>query len=263
MHDPDTQAFVIPWRYRWSTLGAKPWRYWVPLITIWHHDPEKDGTDDSCGWFAPKATEEVRSIVKSLAGDEGRHPWFMALCAKSNEDPITCECLLRGAFLLMSRCLVNRGVLRKRQAVTVDEATKWASELTHNSIDNFRSSLCFLAGYHSNFEEDREADRERQAEGFFYAIARYIRRERRPWYRHPKWHIHHWHLQIHPLQHFKRWAFSRCCKCGGRFAWGASVGTNSWNSKGPSWFGEKDVYHMDCDRPQFPDAAGEARGARG
>ena len=50
MHSPETVAFEI-------YLGRKQKKngnYRTPLITIWHHDPEKDGTDDSCGAWAKK-----------------------------------------------------------------------------------------------------------------------------------------------------------------------------------------------------------------
>ena len=257
MHDPLTQAFVIPWRYRWSTLGKTKWRYWEPLITIWHKDPERHGSDDSCGWFTPPFTETQRDICKTLAGDEARDPWFASLSSKTNANPVECESYVRGAFLIVSRCLENR--CHFRRPVTLEEATKWAAIMVHNSVDNFRHSLCFLSGYHSNWYKGDEGIpntpeqdkwwREEQARGFFGAIMGYILRERRPWFRRPKWHFWHWQLQIHPLQNFKRWAFSRCCKCGGRFKWGASVGSGSWHSDGPSWRGEKDVYHMDCNRP--------------
>lgn len=50
MHDPMSVAFEIrrPWprRVNWST---RKW-YWPALITVWHVDPETDGTDNSCGW---------------------------------------------------------------------------------------------------------------------------------------------------------------------------------------------------------------------
>lgn len=63
-----------------------------------------------------------------------------------------------------------------------------------------------------------------------------------------RWHIWHWRLQIHPVQHFKRWAFSRCCKCGGRFRWGTAPCSNSWHGDGPRWFrGERGVYHGNCE----------------
>ncbi len=294
MHDPCTQAFVIPWRYRWSTLGKTPWRYWEPLITIWHVDPERGGSDDSCGWSRPPLSATTREIVKSLAGDEAGEPMLFALDARTNSDPIQCERFIFGSIMLMSRCLVNRGVIRR--PVKVADAQRWAAEMTYNRVDSFLGTFCFKSGYHSNtysrneelgITNSKEEDhhwREDQARSFYSAIAGWIMRERRWWFQHPKWHVIHWkrrldrnkpigsiedrdaprfaykywgiplpivgwQIQIHPLQQFKRWAFSRCSRCGGRFHWGSSVGTNSWNSGGPSWHGEKDVYHMDCDRP--------------
>jgi len=255
MHDPSTQAFVIPYGWRTETFkNGKKWRYWKPFITIWHEDPETDGSDDSCGYSRPKLTAEQRDICKNLARDEASEPWFMALDAKSNPDALQCEALLRGAFMLVSRCLENRYANKRglRKPVTIEEATKWASIMTHNSIDNFRTSLCFKSGWHSNGDgSDDKRHREQNATGFFMAIMAYVLRERRPWYRHPKWHVWHWKLQVHVVQTFKRWAFSRCCKCGKRFAWGYSPTTNSWSGVGPRWFkGEPDVFHGDCDRPK-------------
>lgn len=254
MHDPHTQAFVIPYRYRWSTLGKTPWRYWVPLFTIWHRDPERGGSDDSCGWFTPPFTEAQRDFIKQLAGDEARDPWFQSLSAERNPNPVECEVLVRGAFLLVSMCLVNRCGARP---VTLEEATRWAAEMTHNSIDNFRNSLSFKSGYHSNWYKEGVQNspkqdewwREEQARGFFGAVLGKILRERRPWYRHPRWHLHHWEIQNHLLQSFKRWAFTRCDKCGGRFAWGASGVSGSWNGTGPRWFKSEQLSHMDCSSP--------------
>lgn len=40
MHDPHTLAFSIKWPFTDRLL-----------LTIWHVDPEKDGSDDSCDWF--------------------------------------------------------------------------------------------------------------------------------------------------------------------------------------------------------------------
>ena len=260
MHDPSTQAFVIPYGWRTETFkGGTKWRYYKPLVTIWHEDPEKDGSDDSCGWSRPRLNKIQKDICKNLAGDEARDPWFMALDAKTNPDPVACEALIRGAFRMISLCLKNRGQLRRE--VTNDEAEEWASLLTHNSIDNFRASLCFKSGWHSNWYRDTEPNteeedkwfRERSAYDFLAAITGYILRERRPWYRHPRWHFWHWRFQVHHLQQFKRWAFSRCCKCGKRFTWGYSPTTYSWHGTGPHWFKSEDgVFHGDCDRPTSP-----------
>ena len=34
------------------------------LVTIWHVDPETDGTDDSCGWSRPKLTDAEKEKVQ-------------------------------------------------------------------------------------------------------------------------------------------------------------------------------------------------------
>ena len=54
MYDPLTVAFEIrsPFREKPSRLWPKGYR--PPFITIWHKDPERDGTDDSCDWFGRK-----------------------------------------------------------------------------------------------------------------------------------------------------------------------------------------------------------------
>ena len=52
MFAPDTVAFEF--------LG----------ITIWHHDPCKDGSDDSCGWSRPKLTEKEKKYANDLIDNE-------------------------------------------------------------------------------------------------------------------------------------------------------------------------------------------------
>jgi len=61
-------------------------------------------------------------------------------------------------------------------------------------------------------------------------------------------HPHHWHLQVHPTQTLKRWLWSRCAWCGGRFRWGTAPCSLDWNGPGPRWFrGEPMVLHGECD----------------
>ena len=52
MFDPDTVAFEF--------LG----------ITIWHHDPCKDGTDDSCGWSKPKLSTKEKKLADELIDND-------------------------------------------------------------------------------------------------------------------------------------------------------------------------------------------------
>lgn len=251
MYDPMTQAFQIP--YPWKKYGKSgrdefERNYRSPLITIWHVDPERDGTDDSCGWTRPKLSKDQISRINSIAGDESREPWFQAYYGKKIHSPTEAETLLRQAFMLVGKVFSREHICKPPiKCVTFTEASSWACEMIGNPMDNFRGSLAFLPGYHSNNEADREIDRKDTAENFFRCIGAYILRERRPWYRHPRWHFWHWQIQIHPVQDFKRWAFTRCADCGKRFNWGQSGWTNKWDSPGPRWFrSEEDLHHDWC-----------------
>jgi hypothetical protein len=274
MHDPMTLAFDIkypwfvhrPWpkksrrdpnpfelKHNWDHLTPdqqkKRNRHWPEgyrntFLSIWHVDPEKDGTDDSCGWSRPKISKELREKLRNVAWSEGRNRHFLRCSEKEWNGSL-------GEAETLYRCLVFLVARVMRTKLSFDEVAKQASEAVHHlDCGKSGSMFCFLAGYHSNFKTDDDDHRQEHFHGILCNVARSILDSRRPWYRHPKWHFWHWKFQCHPLVAFKRWAFSRCCKCGKRFSWGHSPVTNNWNAKGPKWFrGERDVYHSNCNNP--------------
>lgn len=63
-----------------------------------------------------------------------------------------------------------------------------------------------------------------------------------------KLHIHHWHIQVHPYQRFRRWALTRCEWCGGRSRKGdpVDVSNGAYREKTAWWRGEEGLYHHDC-----------------
>lgn len=63
-----------------------------------------------------------------------------------------------------------------------------------------------------------------------------------------KWHVHHYRVQVRPLQHLRRWALTRCAWCGGGSRKGDRVNiSSSWNGvRSPWWRGEKELRHHDC-----------------
>jgi hypothetical protein len=66
---------------------------------------------------------------------------------------------------------------------------------------------------------------------------------------HVNWRLHfwHWRIQVHAVQNFKRWAWSRCKVCQGRFPWGYAPVSCEWYGDGPKWFvGEKHIMHRHC-----------------
>lgn len=286
MHDPSTVAFDIkypwwkhrPWpkakrypepgadnHYAWNRLtdaekvGRDPmWRhgYRTTFITIWHVDPEKDGSDDSCGWSYPRLTPKQRERLHNTAWSEGRNPYFMRCPAKEWKGTrYEAECLYRGIVLLVADVL---GI-----PLTFDEAARHAARTVHHAdcIDP-AGALCYLPGYHDNFPNVDHSDpplkdgasrfRQERFAGIIDGIAVTLLRARRPWWRHPKWHFWHWRLQIHPWQEFRRWAFDRCSKCGGGFAWGETCVSGQWDRNPPKAFrSSENIYHMDCSRAQI------------
>jgi len=78
-------------------------------------------------------------------------------------------------------------------------------------------------------------------------VMRAYLRHHRPWWKHPRWHVHHWSIQVHFIQNLKRWLFSRCASCGERFSWGYAPVTPKWEGTGPLWFkSETKIYHHKC-----------------
>jgi len=63
-----------------------------------------------------------------------------------------------------------------------------------------------------------------------------------------RWHIHHWRIQVGPLQTLRRWALTRCAWCGGRSRKGDRADiSHQWDGeRGPWWRGERGLFHRDC-----------------
>lgn len=72
MHNPSTVAFEIRSPFRRKPDKFFPKGYRPSLVTIWHVDPERDGSDDSCGWFirGRHLSQADRDLAKNLITNE-------------------------------------------------------------------------------------------------------------------------------------------------------------------------------------------------
>lgn len=63
-----------------------------------------------------------------------------------------------------------------------------------------------------------------------------------------RWHVHHWRVQIGPLQQLRRRVLTRCAWCAGRSRKGDAVNVSAgWDREaGPWWRGERGLYHSEC-----------------
>lgn len=239
MHDPNTVAFEIraPWFRRDKHFRSG--RYHSSLVTVWHVDPEADGSDDSCDWFGRKLPAEAKALAKEMAAWEEKFPYLFAqpvrLFKRSDEDgeytirrigPGDCMAVVLAVFIQAA------WRLRKHSVLTAKDMAA-AMYVSVNEADNFQMALA------SRDPRDREATIGR-------IIGCYLKTYRR-WWRHPRWHVHHWRVQVHAIQSLKRRLFTRCEHCGKGFGWGQAVHTSSWHGTGPRWFrSEPNVHHAGC-----------------
>jgi hypothetical protein len=249
MHDPSTLAFDI--KYPFKRGGYRP-----SFISIWHVDPDIRGDDDSCGWFkrarhGDKAVLE--KIIKRFAfdwdskfvSDGSGKTYFTGYFYPEGEgagmpNMSVTAVGLNLFFVAAGEYFESTGQSNWKKARKFMQKNLFDIMLfIENPTDSLRDSIVRKWGCSEKREE-----RIRSMASCIYG---WILRNQRPWYRHPRWHIHHWKLQIHPLQDFKRWAFSRCCKCGKRFKFGESPISDNWDSTGPLWFrSETGIYHGNC-----------------
>lgn len=248
MHDPQTVAHEIkyPWRAyskKWcDKRGEKPdsffRRYRSSFITIWHVDPEKDahlkGTrgDDTCGWFTPPTTPEDRARIHKLGESEYGTIWGRQ-AAEANGKDYADICFVPSAYDAIYWAW--RAI--KREMGVARGPWKFGSGrgvLTRAELDEiYTLSATPIYNLRHCVAEVRNAE---TCADFFSIVYRSYARFHRPWWRHPRWHVHHWKLQVHPWQRFVRWAFERCADCGKGFAWGYS----------PWTYGDGRSFHTEC-----------------
>jgi hypothetical protein len=221
MHDPMTVAHEIRLGSKYNNRG----NYRSPLITIWHVDPETDGTDDSCGYSRPKLTDADRAYIKKVAKDQYDQLYARKAALSEGKD-YAYVCYnqdIYGAIYWLWRCFA-KGKERWQygKPLTIREL-QYVYQLATNPVDNFQN-------YKNNTIEEFET--------FVGYIYRCFKTYKRPWYKHPRWHIHHWKIQFHPWQQLKRRYWDKCSVCGKR---------GFKNSAFADWSGSK-IWHSECDR---------------
>lgn len=228
MHDPMTVAHEI-------FLGKKKRKngsYRTPLITIWHVDPQNDGTDDSCGWFTRDrhVNKELLKKVKSDFEFEFKHNyWFNDAGYPIFSTMGTALCMYSRAAWTYFIWKHNDNPSDKANRQYKKFMRKYLFDFLHfaeNSTDSLHSSITMKYGVEA---------KEERINHFTSVVLCDILRKDRKWYQHPKWHIRHWQIQFHPWQKFKRRWLDKCSKCGTRGFTGPAFsdldGTKIWCEK--------------------------------
>lgn len=225
MHDPSTVAFELryPWRAYRHPRNEFEKGYRNSWCTIWHVDPCKDGTDDSCGWFqrarhGDKAVLE--KIVKRFEMDWDRvfesdggtsYPCGYFL---PNGDPhfsvhgIVLNLFFMAAIEVFSGEPGEWGKAKRYMHRHLVDILIFAE----NPVDSLHDGITrkFEWGCKEPYTKRARDERIRSMAGCIYA---WILRDIRPWYRHPRWHIHHWKVQFHFFDRIRNKAKAQAVQC--------------------------------------------------
>lgn len=224
------------------------------FFTLYHVDPERDGSDDSCGWFM-RMRHADQETLKKITQDfvfQWTHGVPKGWFAESGAPNYSTHAIV----LAMFRLAANHHFGHWSQ-----KADRFLSRECFHILffaENSCDSLC------TEIEQrygPRSGSIQSQAERMAGCVYTWILRSERPWWKHPRWHVHHWNFQIHFLQTLRRRLFTRCQHCGRHFRWGESVAGTNWHDPSRRWFesfrSERDCYHLDC----LPQTRGEAPGS--
>lgn len=174
-------------------------------FTLWHKDPETDGTDDSCGWFQRQRhmNQDLSNGIRQEFEFNFKHNyWF-------TEDgmPIFST---QGIVLNMYGAAAwkifypNRKKYDRFFRKHIYDILKFAE----NPTDSLHTAVTNEYRYRM-IEHDRTKveSRQERISGFASVVYSDIMRKLRPWYRHPRWHVHHWRISfnIYSAWNFGQW----------------------------------------------------------
>lgn len=151
MHDPDTVIF--------SKFG----------VTIYHHDPCTDNTDDSCGWSTAKLTKEEKEIHQSnFKYEKSCYLDIYKLWKQENRNEIVYSLYQTAKWNLYKKGMTQKDIL-------------YVTKLCFNIHDNIKI-----------YEEQPEYEFER----LYHQMGKLVKSRYRKWWQHPKFHFHHWSISI-------------------------------------------------------------------
>lgn len=239
-YHPETLVYSFP-GYRGPLQRLKPYIG----FDIWHIDPERRSegqrTDDSCGWFDRRPHEYADAVAYLLRDKTIMHeidlilvrkvetlaPYYKGISERQISYPRLPAADTMALCLLVARELEVRRWWNGQDNKPGAANTFWRKRLTQKRhVDDLALDLAL-----NPFDNLSSVD---SAEEVIRLIAGALARNFKPWWKHPRWHIHHWRVNFDLPRNLRRMV-QRCDHCGARLGFGRS----------PSIVGGK-ICHGDC-----------------
>lgn len=168
MHDPMTQI------------------YSNKFFILWHVDPCRDGTDDSCGRFIRSRHCDPKILKKIIS----EYHYQRNLLFNEKGEPILSTI---GTVINLFHIAVWEH-FKHDQNKTSKFMSKNLYEIilfAENPLDSIFPSINAVKLHTRSIDPDNGRMTE-----LAHIIYPWIMRSIRPWYKNPKWHLHHWKIQM-------------------------------------------------------------------
>lgn len=215
-----------PWSLGRAFYALKPWIG----FDVWHNDAEKPGTgnrrDDSCGWF-DRTPGEYADAVRYLLRDQSfMHdvnlivarkvetvaPFYEGISERVISYPRLSSADTLALCLMVARYLELRRWWNGQDGKSGAHGSRWRKLATkERRVDDVAMDLAL-----NPLDNLSTPD---SAEQTVRLIAAALNRKFKPWWRHPRWHVHHWQINFDLPRNLKR-MFQPCAGCGKRLGFG-------------------------------------------
>ena len=188
MHDPETQIIGF-----WSKYHT---------FILWHRDPCKDGSDDSCGWFmrGKHGDKKILEKIKSDYEFEWDRTYEKYSCGWFHPDGaphLSVIGITINMFLVAGCRIMGREKTIKYMNNHIAEILIFAE----NTVDSLHDGITrkFEIGCKEKYTPQIRNERLSSMASCIYG---WYLRDLRPWYKHPRWHIWHWRVtfKIHAFK---------------------------------------------------------------
>lgn len=212
---------------RWL-YSLKPWIG----FDIWHIDPEKPGTgnrtDDSCGWFDRTPGAYGDAVAYVLKDECFMHDVRLILARREpmpypfyegiSERHMTGLRLPAGEAMALVLMIASELELRRWWNGQSGKRGAHGSAFA-KLFDRKRDITAEAVSLALNPTDN--LSREDDPVSAVRTIAACLNRRFRPWWKHPRWHVHHWKINFDLARNLRR-AFEPCATCRKPLGFGCS-----------------------------------------
>lgn len=230
-YHPETLVASFPPCLPKSRIGKALYRL-SPFIgfDIWHLDPERRAegqrADDSCGWFDRRPREYADAVAYLFKDETTLHeinlllarrvetlaPFYKGVSERQLAYPRLAAGDTLALCLMVARELESRRWWNGQNGKEGACRSWWRKTFTkRRDVDGLAFDLALNPLDNLSSIDTPQA--------FISLIAGAMGRHFKPWWKHPRWHVHHWKVNFNLPRNLRRMLIDKCGTCGKRLGW--------------------------------------------